>query len=457
MEQWDDQSVDLIYLDPPFNSKSQYNILFGNRSGGVDAQYRAFNDTWAWDEGAADRLARIDNAVAHPAHKAISGFHTMLGKCGMLGYLTYMAERLVHMRRLLKPTGSIYLHCDPTASHYLKVVMDAIFGSLHFRNEIIWSYRRWPSKSSYYQTMHDVILFYVVGSGHTFNVDYEPASDSYLKRFKGKTQVLDPETRTRKITVDKPTKGLARRDVWELSIIAGSSKERLGYPTQKPLALLDRIIAASSNPGDIVLDPFCGCGTAIESAHNLGRKFVGIDISAFAVDLIRNKRLDLGIPVKGIPADLYSAKLLAKDSPFNFESWAVTRLPGFAPNTKQVGDGGVDGKGKIAVKPDNFQSRLALAQAKGGKFNLSSLRDFLHVTKRDNAAFGCYISLNDVRSEAAAREVAEFGKFQIGATEYSRMNLWSIENYFDNRYPPMPPMLDPYNGKKIRDKLANHR
>ncbi len=434
MEQWDDQSVDLIYLDPPFNSKSQYNILFGNRSGGVDAQYRAFNDTWAWDEGAADRLARIENAVAHPAHKAISGFHTMLGKCGMLGYLTYMAERLVHMRRLLKPTGSIYLHCDPTASHYLKAVMDAIFGQNNFRNEVVWTYGLGGSSKRLYSKKHDIILFYSRGDEYYFNKPWVPATS---------------------IRMQGQKKGAL--DVWNIPSLNNMAKERLGYPTQKPLALLNRIIEASSKPGDITLDPFCGCGTAIESAHNLGRKFVGIDISAFAIELIRGKRLDLGIPAKGIPADLHSARLLARDSPFNFESWAVTRLPGFIPNTKQVGDGGVDGKGKIAVKPDNFQSRLALAQAKGGKFNLSSLRDFLHVTKRDNAAFGCYISLNDVRSEAAAREVAEFGRFQIGATEYSRMNLWSIENYFDNRYPPMPPMLDPYNGKKIRDKLAIHR
>ena len=164
MDRWDDHCVDLIYLDPPFNSKSQYNVLFG-KSGGLDAQYRAFTDTWAWDAAAVDRFARISGAVAHPAHRAIVGLHTMLGECGMLGYLTYMAERLVHMRRLLKPTGTIYLHCDPTASHYLKAVMDGIFGAKQFRNEIVWAYRRWPAKQKNFQRMHDIILRYATAGG----------------------------------------------------------------------------------------------------------------------------------------------------------------------------------------------------------------------------------------------------------------------------------------------------
>ena len=187
----------------------------------------------------------------------------------MQSYLTMMAVRLLEMRRVLKDTGSIYLHCDPTASHYLKLLMDATFGQGYFRNEIVWSYRRWPSKSSYFQTMHDVLLFYVRGTNATFNVSYEPPSSTYIKRFKGKTQVLDPVTKTRKIVVDEPTKGLPQRDVWDISIIAGFAKERVGYPTQKPLALLERIIKASSNEGDVVLDPFAGCATACVAADRL--------------------------------------------------------------------------------------------------------------------------------------------------------------------------------------------
>ena len=209
---------------------------------------------------------------------------------GMQSYLCMMAVRLLEMRRVLKDTGSIYLHCDPTASHYLKLLMDSIYGQGNFRNEVIWSYRRWPSQSSRFQTMHDVILVFGKGEKPTFNVDYEPPSASYLRRFKGRTQVLDPETGTRKLVVDRPTRGMPQRDVWDISIIAGSSKERIGYPTQKPLSLLERIIKASSNEGDVVLDPFCGCATACVAAENLGRRWVGIDISPKAVELV-NMRL----------------------------------------------------------------------------------------------------------------------------------------------------------------------
>ena len=207
-------------------------------------------------------------------------------------YLAYMAARLLEMRRLLKPDGSIYLHCDPTMSHYLKLVMDAVFGRSMFQNEVIWSYRRWPSKQSRFQRMHDVILFYSRTADFTFNIDFEPPSDSYTKRFKGKTQVLDPETRSRKLIVDAPTKGLPRRDVWEISILAGSSKERTGYRTQKPLNLLRRIIKASSNPGDMVLDPFCGCATALVGAEDEGRRWVGIDISEKAAELVQMRLRD---------------------------------------------------------------------------------------------------------------------------------------------------------------------
>ena len=277
------QTVDLIYLDPPFNSNRNYSAPVGSKAAGA-----AFKDTWTLsdlDVAWMGLIADEQPAIANLLHTA-----SLVHGKGMQSYLTMMAVRLLEMRRVLKRTGSIYLHCDPTASHYLKMLMDAVFGAGDFRNEIVWSYRRWPSKSSYFQTMHDVLLFYVRGTDTTFNVSYEPPSASYIKRFKGKTQVLDPVTKTRKIVVDQPTKGLPQRDVWDISIIAGFAKERVGYPTQKPLALLERIINASSNPGDVVLDPFCGCATACVAADRLGRKWVGIDISPKAVELV-NMRL----------------------------------------------------------------------------------------------------------------------------------------------------------------------
>ena len=229
------------------------------------------------------------------------------------------------------------------------------------------------------------------------------------------------------------------------------ANERLGYPTQKPLALLERIIKASSNRGEIVLDPFCGCGTAVDAARRLGRQYVGIDISSFAIDLIIEKRFnDRTIPTYGIPADMISARKLAREKPFDFESWAVTRMPGFAPNTRQHADGGVDGRATLADKPSDFDSKLALAQIKGGdSFSLSTLRDFIGVTHRDNAALGCYVTLEPVDTPQARMEVANSGKITVSGYTYRRMQLWPVSDYFDDRLPNLPVMADPFTGKPL--------
>lgn len=282
MRSFNSESVNLIYLDPPFNSNRTYSAPIGSIAAGA-----SFKDAWTLSD--VDVCEHGELAERNPgAYAVIEAARHTHGK-SMQSYLIFMAVRLMEIYRILKPDGSIYFHCDPTASHYLKLLMDGIFGVKNFKNEIIWSYRRWPSKSRNFQTMHDVILFYTGIAEHTFNVSYEPPSESYVKRFKGKTQVLDTETRTRKIVVDKPTKGLPMRDVWNVSILAGSSKERLGYPTQKPLALLDRIIKTSSKPGDMVLDPFCGCATALVAAERLGRQWAGIDLSPLAIKLVKNR------------------------------------------------------------------------------------------------------------------------------------------------------------------------
>ncbi len=270
--------VDLIYLDPPFNSNRTYEAPIGSQAAGA-----SFKDAWTLDD--VDVHEHGEPADRNPAaYSVIEAARQAHGK-GMQSYLIFMAVRLTEMQRVLKPTGSIYLHCDPTASHYLKLLMDGVFGTLNFQNEIVWSYRRWPSKQPRFQRMHDVLLFYG-DRQKQFNVHYEPPSKSYLKRFKGKTQVLDPETKSRKLVIDRPTKGVPWRDVWEIPVIPGSAKERTGYPTQKPLALLDRIIRASSNEGDWVFDPFRGCATALVAADRLKRKWVGVDLSPLAVKLV---------------------------------------------------------------------------------------------------------------------------------------------------------------------------
>ena len=507
MSRWDDQSVDLIYLDPPFNSKTTYNILYSTRGAGR-AQYRAFDDTWRWDTQAASRYDNYDRAAGRPAHRAIAGLYHILGPSGMMAYLTYMAERLEQMHRLLKPTGSIYLHCDDTVSHYLKIVMDAIFGVANFRNEITW--RRTTSHNNVsrnYGSITDTLLFYTKSEAFTFHLQYAPYSVEHIAKiykyvdedgrryctsnirnpgvrpnltyeYKGyqphpngwtfsreRMEQLDREGRLHfpksksgrirlKLYLDEMP-GTPIVNVWDdVQFVQSHAKERLGYPTQKPLALLERIIKASSNDGDLVLDPFCGCGTAIEAARKLNRQWIGIDISAFAIDLIKSRRLqDQSIPAKGIPYDLQSARKLAKEAPFNFESWAVTRLPGFIPNTKQVADGGVDGRGTLFNKPDDYESRLALAQVKGGKFSLSGLRDFIGVTDRDRAAIGCFITLEPVQTRAAVEAIAGAGRIRVSGHSYPRAQLWPISDYFDHRrpiLPNMPLMADPYTGQPLQ-------
>ena len=416
--------------------------------GGGEAQFRAFNDTWTWDEAAVDRYMMYENAVGRPAHNAIVGLHAILGNSGMLAYLTYMAERIEQMHRLLKDTGSIYLHCDPTASHYLKIILDAIFKPKHFRNEIIWRIG-WVSgfktqKKGWIRN-HDTLLYYLKTEKaiKKFNKEYLPYPINYVRR--------DGKKPTGKGFPIEDTWNSHSGDVLDSIMIKSFSKEKMGYPTQKPLALLKRIINASSNEGDVVLDPFCGCGTTVDAARGLNRKWIGIDISSFAIDLIKEKRLkDKSITTKGIPFSFNSAIKLAKDSPFNFETWAVTRLQGFAPNSKQVQDGGVDGRAKLADNPDDFNSRLALAQIKGGgNFSLSGLRDFIHVNDRDRSAIGCFITLEPVTSRNAKSEILQKGKISIKGYEYRRIQMWSIYDYFDDRYPILPIMSDPYTGKRL--------
>ena len=299
MQELPDQSVDLIYLDPPFNSQRGYNAIYKTETGQpLPDQVEAFCDMWELDAEREQairhmpvlmREAGIDDDVAEFWRiwlNALRGTQPRL-----LAYLSYMVQRLLPMRRLLKPTGSLYYHCDPTASHYIKVMLDGIFGHQNFRNEIIWSYRRWPSRNPNFQRMHDVILRYSRGREVTWNQLYEPVSESFQRRFKGKGNILDPGA-TKKRAAEHDTPGLAMRDVWDMSIIAGASRERMGYPTQKPVALLKRIIESSSSEGEVVFDPFCGCATTLDAAESLGRRWIGVDIAIHAVKRVARVRLE---------------------------------------------------------------------------------------------------------------------------------------------------------------------
>ena len=458
MEKWEDNCVDLIYLDPPFNSKTNYNMLFAGLDDS-EIQYRAFTDTWRWNAAAGKRYGDYEAAEGRLGHGAVVGLYQILGGCGMTAYLTYMAERLAEMRRILKPTGSIYLHCDPHASHYLKIIMDDIFGKENFRNEIVWCYSTSGRAKRFFAKKHDIILFYTK-SKRAFWGDYRiPVSKKYLDSH---YRQQDAEGRQCRIRVDAgktrvyyPEDGMICNDWWEIPYLNSAAKERLGYATQKPLALLNRIVEASSNEGDLVLDPFCGCGTAIEAAHLLGRQWAGIDISSFAIDLIRRERphlKNLKIQAERMPKNMRDAHALARENRFAFEAWAVDRLPGFAPNTKQTGDKGVDGRGKLAHEPDNFKSRLALAQVKSGEnVKPGDLRDFIGVMKLQEAAIGRFITLEPMTSGDMHKDAASLRSIEVHGKIYPRLMLWSIHDYFNNEPPMLPDMVNPYKRGEIMD------
>jgi len=284
------ETADLIYLDPPFNSNQDYNVLFAEHGKKAPAQIKAFEDTWEWNIDAELSYQEIVEAGGRVSD-AMRAFRTFLGESDMMAYLAMMAPRLRELYRVLKPGGSIYLHCDPTASHYLKILMDAVLGPESFQNEIIWHYRGGGVSKLRWGRRHDVLLFYAKGDPRTFNVDAvrEPYSPESLERLKYKAKSFRGE-RTYDSYEANPL-GKHPDDVWDMQPIMPSAKERMGYPTQKPERLLERILLASSNEGDLVLDPFCGCGTTIAVAHRLKRRWVGIDITHLAIGLIKNRLL----------------------------------------------------------------------------------------------------------------------------------------------------------------------
>ena len=343
MRHMDSESIDLIYLDPPYNSNRDYNVTFG-----AVAQSKAFKDTWTWDTQDDQHMREI--AQINPQLGALlAALGAILSKRGLYPYLVNMAVRLVEMHRLLKPTGSIYLHVDPTASHYLKMVMDVIFGGQHFRNEIIWCYTG-PGSPNMRKFLgkHDTILFYSKGDEWTFNRDAirVPHAAKTAANFKAGNKgsgFVEGEGLGEEGVLN--SKGKVPEDWWQYAIAARSTKERLGYPTQKPVALLERIIKASSNEGDVVLDPYMGSGTTIEAAAKYGRNWIGIDVTHHAIATTAFRLDELGITltkdqVVGIPEDIASARRLKVDAPRQFDTWCVYQCrakPGDDANGRALG------------------------------------------------------------------------------------------------------------------------
>ena len=463
MKQWEAGCVDLIYLDPPFNSKADYNVIYGKDQKGMPlderAQFFAFGDTWYWNDNADRRVREISGAIKHPAHRAIKGLTEMLPETGMLAYLVYMAERIAEMKRVLKDNGSIYLHCDPTASHYLKTVMDCVFGADNFRNEIVWCYPPTGKGPKYgFHRKHDVIFYYGKSESGVFNRPYTAMTEATKKAY----SAVDKDGRRYskahgKVTYLDEIKGRPVPSWWP-DCSSGShmsNKEKTGYPTQKPLALLKRIVKASSNKNDIVLDPFCGCGTTAEAALKLGRRLVGIDISPYAITRICRDRLkQVGdVEARGLPNDMDGARKMAKDDPFLFEQWAVTTLPGFEPNEKQSGDGGIDGRG-LLLHPPHGESRICVAQVKSGNFTPDSLRALLSKVTGGHASIGIFVTMEKMGNSTTARAcVADAGQLHEGAKTFDRLLFWSMEEHFAGRKLHLPAMAHPHTGKALQDMI----
>jgi DNA modification methylase len=488
------ESVDLIYLDPPFNSNRSYNVLFQSKEGTEDqAQMQAFDDTWTWTPDTEAHYQQFIYGGLPPAvATALRSLRQMLSTSDVFAYLTMMAPRLAELHRVLKKSGTLYLHCDPKTSHYLKVLLDAVFGPEKMRNEIIWNYGGRGAKAVAYQfpRNHDVLLMYskVDGQQHFEHQFVDRVMSTQEARKRGYRQDeqnrwfktaprgdytdesidrLDVEGRihwTRNgnprvkyfLDVDQDGNIVEKvrvGDVWSdiPDAMHMSKAERLGYETQKPEALLERIIRASSEENAVVLDPFCGCGTTVAVAHRLRRSWIGIDITFIAVDLIRRRlearygeRVTETYETHGIPRDLEGARALNERSPFDFERWAVHLVHG-TPNQRQVGDRGVDGVVLFDVGY-NDRSGKALVSVKGGRqLGPSMVRELVGTVETEQAEMGILVTLEEpTRGMIDAANQA--GSFQVPlyARSYPKIQIIQVRNLLGGKRPDMPPPYIPY-------------
>lgn len=451
MRKFRDECIDLIATDPPFNSKRDYFVPYRDQYGQEpDTLVRAFTDTWNWGEAAEDAYQHLLVEEGGQIGDTIQGLRQFLNETPMMAYLVMMAIRIVEMHRILKPIGSLYLHCDPSASHYLKIVLDAVFGPKNFRNEIVWSYRRWAAKHPNFQRMHDIILRYAKSTNVTWNQLYEPRPSSTLKRFGGKEIKSAYAPDGRRIpsqTTNKESKGVPVRDVWEISIIAPSAKERLGYPTQKPIELYKRIVTASSNEDSLVLDPFCGCGTTLMAAEELNRHWIGIDLTYLAIGAVRQRiqetfpQIRNSVSIIGTPETEEQALRLARNNPHAFEEWCVTHLLKFKSNAKKVADGGIDGTFRFPIGPVKGRQAYgkAVAQVKGGNYTLSQVRDFRTAMQNVEADLGVFV-VTSSPTRGMQIEAARAGTYRhpFLDMEIPVLQIHEIRDYFRGILPKLP-------------------
>ena len=524
-----DETVDLVYLDPPFNSNTNYNILFAEKDGSRAAsQIQAFSDTWTWTQESESVFAEIVTAGGRVAD-CLQAFRTFLGECNMLAYLVMMAPRLVELRRVMKTTASIYLHCDPSASHYLKMLMDAVFGPASFRTEIVWKRSSAHSDAkqgrAQHGRIHDVILFYTKNDKWFWNQVFTPYDDSYTDDF---YKYVEPETGRRyrlgdltgpggaakgnpsyevmgvtrfwryskekmaelirqgRVVQTKPgavpaykryldeMPGVPLQDWWgDIGPIGAQAAERLGYPTQKPVALLDRIIRSSCPEGGVVLDPFCGCGTTIAAAQALGRPWIGIDITHMAITLIKQRLKDsFGIEqavrttqagkgetakvgeaaaeygaatkqpfhVVGEPTSEPDAAALAASDPYQFQWWALGLVGARPVEQKKGADKGIDGRIVFqGDKPGSFES--VILSVKAGHTNVAHVRDLKGVLEREKAAIGILISMQEATSPMKTEAVtAGFYESELWGRKYPKVQLLTVAELLAGKTIEMPPI-----------------
>lgn len=505
-----DESVDLVYLDPPFNSNRSYNVLFKTKSGDeAQAQIEAFDDTWTWSQQSeAEYEELLDGDVPPQLAHAVEAMRRLLGENDLFAYLVMMAARLAELHRALRPTGSMYLHCDPVASHYLKVICDAVFDPRNFQNEVIWK-RATTVKGNFGQGSRkwgpntDTLLFYTKSDKtSTFSPQFTDYSQKYIDTA---FRFIEPSTgrRYRLISMIGPGgaakgnpyyevmgvsrywrysrarmqelidqglvvqskpgavphrkqyldvgKGVPVQSLWDdIPNLQAADAERLGYPTQKPVALLKRIIAASSNPGDTVLDPFCGCGTTVDAAQALGRHWIGIDISYLAIALIQDRLADTygdelrrEYEVVGIPHDLAGAQALFKANAFDFERWAVTVIGGRA-NQKQVGDRGIDGV--ISFPLDKRTRGSILVSVKGGAaLNPAMVRELRGTIEREKAEMGVLVTLT-TPTRGMVEEANRSGTYHYDLTgaSFPRLQIITVPEILAGKRPAGPAHFRPY-------------
>jgi site-specific DNA-methyltransferase (adenine-specific) len=399
------ESVDLIYLDPPFQSGKDYNILFKDKNGTVSsAQIKAFEDTWQWDNLSEYHYLQIVESAPKDTADILKAFMEFLKRTDMMAYLIMMTPRLLELHRTLRKTGTIYLHCDPTASHFLKLLMDSIFGVANFRNEMVWYYRGAGIPKGDFARRHDIILRYSKCDKYYFNPD--PARQPYAEATKERFEHYIGNVRGGRDFGQQKLHKLGKHPddvITDIQPIAPSAKARLGYPTQKPVELLERIIATSSKEGETVLDPFCGCGTTVVAAEKLRRRWVGIDITHLAISLIQSRlKHSFGnkcrYEVIGAPADLKGAEALAKRDPYQFQWWALTLVGGLPVDRekKKGADKGIDGFIYFHDDyPNGKKIKTILIQVKSGHIGVSQIRDLKGVMSRENADICVFISLSD--------------------------------------------------------------